>query len=68
MIEPPHFICVESIEKSPQVVKHVIKGEKWTCITPKAGGDERSWFKISRDFTVEKGRKLWYNKVSKFRR
>ena len=38
MIEPPHFICVESIEKSPQVVKHLIKGEKWTCITPKAGG------------------------------
>ena len=37
LIEPPHFICVESIEKSPQVVKHVIKGEKWTCITPKAG-------------------------------
>ena len=24
-------------QKSPQVVKHVVKGEKWACSTPKAG-------------------------------
>ena len=25
------------MQKSPQVVKHVVKGEKWACSTPKAG-------------------------------
>ena len=24
-------------QKSPQVVKHVVKCEKWACSTPKAG-------------------------------
>ena len=24
-------------QKSPQVVKHVVKGEKWACSTPKVG-------------------------------
>ena len=24
-------------QKSPQVVKHVVKGEKWACSTPKTG-------------------------------
>jgi len=24
-------------QKSPQVVKHVVKGEKWACSTLKAG-------------------------------
>ena len=25
------------VQKSPQVVKHVVKGEKWASSTPKAG-------------------------------
>ncbi len=28
------------MQKSPQVVKHVVKGEKWACSTPKAGKNE----------------------------
>ena len=27
-------------QKSPQVVKHVVKGEKWACLTLKAGKDK----------------------------
>ena len=53
-MEPPRFICVESIEKvkkSPQVVKHVVKGEKWACSAPKAGKNKPIIFiKKTRDF------------------
>ena len=44
MIEPPHSIYVESIGKSSQVVKHVIKGENGLVQYPKQAEDERSWF------------------------
>ena len=27
----------DQIQKSPQEVKHVVKGEKWSCSTPKEG-------------------------------
>ena len=28
------------MQKSPQVVKHVVKGEKWACSTLEAGKDK----------------------------
>ncbi len=31
----PYFI-----KKSPQVVKHVVKGEKWACLTLEVGKDK----------------------------
>ena len=36
---PPKTIKIYSKmrQKSPQVVKHVVKCEKWACSTPKAG-------------------------------
>ena len=32
-----HFLQPRKVQKSPQVVKHVVKGEKWACSTLKAG-------------------------------
>jgi hypothetical protein len=32
-----HFLQREIVQISPQVVKHVVKGEKWACSTRKAG-------------------------------
>ena len=38
-------------QKSPQVVKHVVKGEKWACSTPKAGKNKPVMFIAeTRDF------------------
>ena len=31
------FFIARKSAKSPQVVKHVVKCEKWACSTPKAG-------------------------------
>ena len=31
-------------QKSPQVVKHVVKGEKWACSTLKAGKNKPIMF------------------------
>ena len=31
-------------QKSPQVVKHAVKGEKWACSTPKAGKNKPVMF------------------------
>ena len=37
--------------KSPQVVKHVVKGEKWACSTSKAGKNKPIMFIAkTRDF------------------
>ena len=32
-----HFLQQEIVQKSPQVVKHVVKCEQWACSTLKAG-------------------------------
>ena len=32
-----HFLQREIVQKSPQVVKHVVKCEKWACSTLEAG-------------------------------
>ena len=38
-------------QKSPQVVKHVVKGEKWACSTLKAGKDKPiDYIAKTRDF------------------
>ena len=38
-------------QKSPQVVKHVVKGEKWACSTLKAGKNKPIMFITkTRDF------------------
>ena len=38
-------------QKSPQVVKHVVKGEKWACSTPKAGKNKPiDYIAKTRDF------------------
>ena len=38
-------------QKSLQVVKHVVKGEKWACSTPKAGKNKPIMFIAkTRDF------------------
>ena len=40
------------IRKSPQVVKHVVKGEKWACSTLKAGKNKPIDYSAkTRDFT-----------------
>ena len=31
------LMITENKQKSPQVVKHVVKSEKWACSIPKAG-------------------------------
>ena len=37
--------------KSPQVVKHVVKGEKWACSTLEAGKDKPIYYVMKkRDF------------------
>ena len=39
------------IQKSPQVVKHVVKGEKWACSTLEAGKNKPIFFIAkTRDF------------------
>ena len=39
------------MQKSPQVVKHVVKGEKWACSTLEAGKNKPIIFiKKTRDF------------------
>ena len=38
-------------QKSPQVVKHVVKGEKWACSTLKAGKNKPiDYIAKTRDF------------------
>jgi len=38
-------------QKSPQVVKHVVKGKEWACSTPKAGKNKPIMFIAkTRDF------------------
>ena len=32
------------MQKSPQVVKHVVKGEKWACLTLKVGENKPIMF------------------------
>ena len=45
-------------QKSPQVVKHVVKGEKWACSTPKTGKNKPVIFIAKmRDF------KRFYEKI-----
>ena len=39
------------MQKSPQVVKHVVKGEKWACSTLKAGKNKPIYYIAkTRDF------------------
>ena len=39
------------MQKSPQVVKHVVKGEKWACSTLKAGKNKPiDYIMKTRDF------------------
>lgn len=39
------------MQKSPQVVKHVVKDEKWACSTPKAGKNKPiDYIAKTRDF------------------
>ena len=42
-------------QKSPQVVKHVVKGEKWACSTPKTGKNKPIlYIAKTRDFARNK--------------
>ena len=46
-----HFLWREIVQKSPQVVKHVVKGEKWACSTLGAGNNKPiSYVMKTRDF------------------
>ena len=43
--------CSTMTIKSPQVVKHVVKGEKWACSTLKAGKNKPVYYIVKmRDF------------------
>jgi hypothetical protein len=53
-------------QKSPQVVKHVVKCEKWACSTPKAGKNKPIIFVAKSALAaahkgVEKQIEMWYN-------
>ena len=39
-----YLIYREKRSEFPQVVKHVVKGEKWACSTPKAGKNKPVMF------------------------
>ena len=46
-----HFLWREIVQKSPQVVKHVVKCEKWACLTLKVGKNKPIMFITkTRDF------------------
>ena len=46
-----HFLQREIVQKSPQVVKHVVKGEKWACSTLKVGKNKPiDYIAKTRDF------------------
>ena len=46
-----HFLQPRKVQKSPQVVKHVVKGEKRACLTLKAGKNKPILFVAKpRDF------------------
>ena len=46
-----HFLWREIVQKSPQVVKHVVKGEKWACSTLEAGKNKPiDYIAKTRDF------------------
>ena len=46
-----HFLQPRKVQKSPQVVKHVVKCEKWAYSTPKAGKNKPiDYIMKTRDF------------------
>ena len=59
MVVAAYDYCLKTIknqpkikQKSPQVVKHVVKGEKWACSTLKAGKNKPiDYIEKTRDFT-----------------
>ena len=45
------MISTKNVQKSPQVVKHVVKGEKWACSTLEAGKNKPiDYIAKTRDF------------------
>ena len=46
-----HFLQRKIVQKSPQVVKHLVKDEKWACSTLRVGKDKPICYVVkTRDF------------------